>query len=156
MAKPKLYFILFSNDSSSYIAKVRTASTLQSRDLHFWRLLQNLFWSFHPTSSLSLQAQGTWWRRELLGLDWIMSVAPGTRPGQDGSSGMNIRKESRLVLKSSTEHFISRISFGIMLKSLGPNTWKLSNLFLSLVKGTSQSLPLCSCNISCTPGSGLE
>ena len=148
-------FILFSMVSLCYIAKVRTVSTLYIWKLHTKNLPQNCFWSLHHHSSPSLTARGIWCNNELLGFDRIMSVAPGTRPGQGGSSGMHVRKLSSFILKSSNKIFMFLSSFGNELNSLGPNTLKLSNRFLSLVKGTTHLLPLFSFTfISCIPGLG--
>ena len=71
-----------------------------------------------------------------------MSVAPGTRPGQGGLSGTPVRKASRPILKSSSVHFMHLSSFGRTLKSFGLKMLKLSNLVLSLEKGTAHVLLL--------------
>ena len=87
-----------------------------------------------------------------------MSVAPGTRPGQGGSSGTLDRKVSRLFLKSSSEHldrFLS--SWGKILKSFGPTMLKLSSRLLFLENGTRhiRSLLLVSTRVS-IPGYGTN
>ena len=102
--------------------------------------------------------------REFVCLPLIWFEAPGVSPSDFGSSGTFVKNKSSLTLKSSILQFLVFLrDLGKLLKSLGPDTWKL--WFLNVwtwalplfLAGIAQSLPFLSeCEDQLTPQLGLK